>query len=207
MKSNDLKKWIAGGLALAVFLFLGFRVLSVKQSNLLLIQKAAIKSPDFSFKDQSGRLFSSDELKGKVWVADFIFTSCAGTCPLLSQQMRLLQEKWKGNPRFKLVSFTVDPERDTVKALNKYASDLQADENQWVFLTGAKKDLYKVDREGFKVTAEVNPQPIPGFEFIHTTIMVLVDRNGLIRGYYDGSMEDEMKKLNQDVKFLMGWGG
>ncbi len=168
-----------------------------------LFQKEIMKSPDFSFQDRTGRMFSSSELKGKVWVVDFIFSHCAGSCPVLTQQMNSLQKEWRGNPDFKLVSLTVDPDRDNVKALKAYADDLKADENQWFFLTGAKADLYKVIREGFKVTAMPNEEQVPGFDFIHSDRLILMDAKGSVRALYNGEMPEEMAKLKQDVKYLM----
>src|SRR5271154_3164980 len=153
MKPNtSWKKWIGIVLALGAFAFLGLKVLGSRPSNRFL--PPTLKAPDFSFPERSGKIFSSSELEGKVWVVDFIFTHCAGSCPLLSQQMKFLQQEWKGNEDFKLVTFTVDPERDPVVVLKKYAEDLQADPNQWFFLTGKKDDLYKTIRDGFKAAVE-----------------------------------------------------
>ncbi len=199
--SNAPLPWLAAGIALLLLVVTGYQVMGSRHSDKL--QKNVMQAPDFSFQDRTGRVFSSSELKGKVWVVDFIFAHCAGSCPLLSQQMKHLQTQWKGNQDLKLVSFTVDPERDTVAGLKTYASDLKADENQWFFLTGPKADLYRVIREGFKVTAMPNEEAVPGFDYIHSTRMILVDGKGVVRGLYDGEQEEDLKKLNQDVKFLM----
>src|SRR5579862_6510443 len=111
--SSRWKQWIGIALALGVLVFLGLKVMGSRPSNRFL--KPTLKAPDFSFLERSGKIFSSSELKGKVWVVDFIFTHCAGSCPLLSQQMKYLQSEWKGNEDLKLVTFTVDPERDPVE--------------------------------------------------------------------------------------------
>ena len=159
---------------------------------------------DFAFQDRSGRMVSRADFQGKIWVADFIFTSCAGTCPIMSEQMKRLQDIYKGNPRFKLVSLTVDPKRDTVAALKKYAESFQADENQWFFLTGEKKDIYHIIKDGFTLPAGDDPDGGKGYEFIHSSFMVLLDAKGIVRGHYDAQMEEEdMKKLKQDIKYLM----
>ncbi len=201
MKVSAWKQWLLALLALLGLVFLSYRVWMGRPSDKL--QKMIAKAPDFSFEDENGKTFTSAQLQGKVWVADFIFTSCAGQCPLLSQELRLLQDDWKNNSEFKLVSFSVDPEKDTPPVLKEYAGNLQADENQWFFLTGKKKDLYQVIREGFKLTAQDDPQGGPGFDFIHSTRLVLVDGKGVIRGFYDGQEQDEVKKLKQDIRYLM----
>ena len=202
MRSSSRQKplW-AVGLALLVLALSGYRVWDSRHSDKL--QKNVMQAPEFSFQDRTGRVFSSSELKGKVWVVDFIFAHCAGSCPLLSQHLKNLQTEWKGNPDLKLVTLTVDPGRDTVSALKTYADDLKADETQWFFLTGPKADLYKVIREGFKVTAMPNEEQIPGYDYIHSTRLILVDGKGVVRGLYDGEQDEDVKKLNQDVKYLM----
>ena len=188
-------------LVLAGAAFWGARLHSLQPSDLF--KKPANTVLDFTFQDRSGRDISKSYFQGKIWVSDFIFTSCAGTCPMMSEQMKRLQDAWKGDPKFKLASFTVDPKRDTVAALKKYAANFQAGEDQWFFLTGDKKDLYRVIKEGFTLAAGEDPSGEKGFEFIHSTLMVLVDAKGMVRGLYDAQKEDEMKKLKQDVKFLM----
>jgi protein SCO1/2 len=200
-KDTFSKPLLTAVAAFAVFCFLGYKAWDSRHSDLF--KSEIMKSPEFSFQDRTGRIFSTSELKGKVWVVDFIFAHCAGSCPVLSQQMKKLQIDWKGNQDFKLLSLTVDPERDTAKSLKAYADDLGADENQWFFLTGAKPELYKVIREGFKVTAMNNEEQVPGFDFIHSDRLILVDAKGAVRGLYNGEMPDEMLKLRQDVKFLM----
>jgi protein SCO1 len=202
MKSPILSKAILLVVALGAMAFLGWRVWSSRPSDKL--QKPLFSAPKFSYMDRSGRAFSSSELKGKVWVVDFIFSHCAGSCPMLSQKMKTLQEAWKGNPDFKLVTFTVDPAQDTVTVLKQYADDYHADPAQWFFLTGKKADIYLTIRQGFKEIADRDYQAGPGFEFIHSTRMVLVDGDGKIRGLYDGENDEDVKKLKQDIKYLLG---
>lgn len=197
----SFKPWFFFAAALVVLGLEGYRVWNHRPSDRL--QQIQMKAPDFVFPERGGQVFSSDQLKGKVWAVDFIFAHCAGSCPLLSQQMALLQREWKGNPDFRLVTFTVDPERDTVEALKKYADDLKADPVQWSFLTGKKDDIYKVIRDGFKAAAQRDPLAPVGFEFIHSSRIYLVDAKGMVRGFYDGTDETDLKKLHQDIKFLM----
>lgn len=188
--------------SLVVLAILGWQVIESRHSDLF--NKETWKAPDYSFQERSGRVFSSDELKGKVYVVDFIFGHCAGSCPLLSRKMQLIQDEWKGNTDLKLVTLTVDPEHDTAAFLKGYAEDYHADPNQWFFLTGKKVDLYKVIRDGFKAPALEAPEQGPGFEFIHSTHLILVDGRGMVRGVYDGEQDDDVQKLHKDIKFLMG---
>jgi cytochrome oxidase Cu insertion factor (SCO1/SenC/PrrC family) len=161
------------------------------------------KAPAFQFEDRNGAKVQSQDLNGKFWVADFIFTRCAGSCPILSEQMKRLQKDWKGNPRFKLVTFTVDPDYDTAAVLKEYADDLGADPKQWFFLTGAKKDLLKTAEEGFKLTAIENPGAEPGALFIHSTKLVLVGPDGTLLGYFDGTDKEEFQKLRDELQSLL----
>ncbi len=201
MKLSEWKKWLLVFLALGGTVFLGYRVWAGRPSDRFL--KPITAAPAFSLRDQGDRVFSSVDLKGKIWVADFIFTRCAGECPMLSQKLQILQSDWKGNAGLKLVSFSVDPDRDTVKALKEYAGNLGADENKWFFLTGKKADLYQVIEKGFKLTAQKDPKGAPGLEFVHTTRLILVDGSGMIRGLYDGQEEEDFKKLQQDIGCLL----
>jgi protein SCO1/2 len=201
MKLSEWKNWFLVLLAMGGTVFLGYQVWAGRPSDRFL--KPITAAPAFSLKDQNGRVFSSPDLKGKIWVADFIFARCAGECPMLSQKLLILQSDWKGNGGLKLMSFSVDPARDTVKALKEYAGNLGADESQWFFLTGKKADLDQVIQKGFKLTAQSDPKGAVGFEFVHTTRLILVDGNGMIRGLYDGQEEEDFKKLRQDIRYLM----
>jgi protein SCO1/2 len=156
--------------------------------------------PDFSLQERSGRTVTLNDLAGKVWIADFIFTNCAGTCPLMTERMRKLQDTVPAEVR--MVSFTVDPSRDTTGALAAYAAKHGADENRWLFLTGEKQALFDLSIKGFKLAlleesgSEVEP-------ITHSTRFVLVDRQGRIRGYYSGIEDEELKRLADDLKKLL----
>src|SRR2546425_865342 len=147
--------------------------------------------PDFSLTDQTDKTVTLQELKGRVWVADFIFTNCAGTCPMMTDKMRKLQE---GLPaEIRMVSFTVDPDRDTTKALAAYAAEHGATRDRWLFLTGEKHALYDLCMKGFKLplddTGGTEAEPIT-----HSTRFVLVDKEGEIRGYYSGTEEEGLQR-------------
>jgi cytochrome oxidase Cu insertion factor (SCO1/SenC/PrrC family) len=156
--------------------------------------------PDFSLTDQNGKIFTRADLNGKVWIADFIFTNCAGTCPMITSTMRRLQDALPSE--INLVSFSVDPERDTPEVLAEYAMQAHADGTRWHFLTGDKDKLYDLSIKGFKLALEdtggTAAEPIT-----HSTRLVLIDKNGRIRGYYGGTEDAEMKKLFTDATALL----
>src|SRR6516164_417617 len=155
--------------------------------------------PDFSLTDQADKTVTLQELKGKVWVADFIFTNCGGTCPVMTEKMRKLQETLPAD--IHLVSFTVDPNRDTSKALAAYAAEHGATRDRWLFLTGDKQMLYDICIKGFKLPLE-DDAGTPLEPITHSTRFVLVDKQGQIRGYYSGIEEQELNRLAADAKRL-----
>ena len=155
--------------------------------------------PDFALTDQRGKTVTLHDLRGKAWVADFIFTNCGGTCPLMTDKMRKLQGVLPGEIR--LVSFTVDPTRDTSKVLAAYAEEHGAARGRWLFLTGEKQALYDICVKGFKLPLDTEGGT-PAEPIAHSTRFVLVDKWGEIRGYYSGTEEDELKRLAADAKKL-----
>jgi protein SCO1/2 len=156
--------------------------------------------PDFSLTDQTGKAVTLGDLKGRVWVADFIFTNCGGTCPLMTGKMRKLHALLPGEVR--LVSITVDPDRDTPKALAAYAAEQGAPHDRWLFLTGDKQALYDLCVKGFKLPLDA-AGGTPAEPIAHSTRFVLVGKDGEIRGYYDGTEEESLTRLTNDVKTLL----
>jgi protein SCO1 len=153
--------------------------------------------PDFRLTRETGASFpSATELRGKVWVADFIFTNCPGPCPRLTQHMKRVQEGLNGISQAKLVSFTVDPERDTPEVLAAYGKRFGADAARWYFLTGPRADLHHLSKDVFKL-GDVAP------DLEHSTRFVVVDKNSRIRGYYGTSEPSNIAKLIEDVKRLV----
>lgn len=149
----------------------------------------SIPVPDFTLTERSGKKVSRDDLKGKVWVAAFVFTRCSGPCPQVTATMARLQKELdlKNSPDLRLVTFTVDPDKDTPNELKEYAARYQADAERWLFLTGmAEADLHKLLHDGFKVTAQRAAKPKAGEEFDHSSRLAVVDKTGMIRGYFDG---------------------
>jgi protein SCO1/2 len=160
---------------------------------------------EFSFTDQNGKSYGSKDLKGKIYVAEYFFTTCGTICPVMNAEMRRVQQAFKGNDSFKILSFTVDPETDSVAQMKLYADGHGADPKQWHFLTGDKKDLYQLARRSFFVLkpAEAANQGDVGSDFIHTNYFVLIDTKKRIRDYYDGTDSKEVDKLIGDIRKLL----
>jgi len=157
--------------------------------------------PEFTLINQDGRNFGSADLRGKIWIADFVYTTCPGPCPMISNRMSEIQEPLK-NTDVHLVSFSVDPEKDTPQVLQGYAEKLGAEAGRWDFLTGPKSTIYNLSHNGFKLAAiEANeaPEGLP----VHSTRMILVDRHREIRGYYDAVEPDAITKLVADTTHLL----
>jgi protein SCO1/2 len=176
-----------------------------------------ISAPEFALTERSGKTVTRDDLKGKVWVASFVFTRCPGPCPQVSATMARLQKELdlKSRPDLRLVTFTVDPERDTPNELRDYATRYQADPERWLFLTGkSEAELHAMLKDGFKVTAQRAKNARPGDEFDHSTRLAVVDKSGTIRGYFDGmrvgdgpeetaDFEDNLRQLKEKVAELL----
>lgn len=156
--------------------------------------------PDFEFVNQYGRKIGKKDFEGKIFVADFIFTTCQSICPKMSEQMSYVQEKVKDMDDVLLLSHTVDPENDSVPVLLDYAVKMGAKENKWHLVTGDKKELYDIARKGYLVTAmEGDGGPD---DFIHSEKFLLIDTKGRIRGFYDGTDPKEVKRLTDEIKVL-----
>jgi cytochrome oxidase Cu insertion factor (SCO1/SenC/PrrC family) len=155
--------------------------------------------PSFQLVNQDGERFGSAQLKGKIWIADFIFTACPGPCPMISSRMSELQKPLEKTD-VHLVSFTVDPEKDMPEVLHGYAEKLHAQPKRWDFLTGPKSAIYDLSRNGFKLAAsDSEGNGIP----VHSTRMILVDRHGEIRAYYEATAPDAVTKLLADTSHLL----
>jgi len=160
---------------------------------------------NFSFQNQDNKTITQKEIEGKVFVAEYFFTTCQSICPIMNDQMQRVQKEFKGNSKVKILSFTVDPEVDTVEQMKRYAQKQMAISGQWHFLTGKKEDLYLLARKSFFVLkpAEAQNQGDAGSDFIHTNNFVLVDQQKRIRGYYDGTSEKGVSELIRDISRLL----
>lgn len=160
---------------------------------------------NFSFTNQYGETITQNSVKGKVYVAEYFFTTCGTICPKMNEQMQRIQVAFADNNAVRLMSFTVDPLVDTVEQMKRYADGHGAKKGQWHFLTGTKEKLYELARKSFFVLkpAEAANLGDAGSDFIHTNNFVLVDRIGRIRGYYDGTSKAEVDDLIKDIQRLL----
>lgn len=162
-------------------------------------------APHFELLDQTGTAFGSDELRGRVWVANFMFTQCTATCPQQTARLAELQrlaQRWPDWDRISLVSISVDPERDTTARLHEYAELHHADSAHWKFLSGQRGDLYRISKEGFKLpvaeAAAGATSPIT-----HSSKFILVDGQSRVRGYYDSLADGDFLKLRKDLRSIL----
>ena len=154
--------------------------------------------PEFSLVDQNGRTLTNADLRGKIWIADFIFTRCKGPCPLMTARMLEMQKALTKTPEVKLVSVTVDPAYDTPEVLKAYAEANFADPNRWKFLTGDKAVIEKLVTEGFmQHLAEENGEPV------HGTMFLIVDGNGMVRSARMLEDPELMPKVLMDTGNLL----
>jgi protein SCO1/2/putative membrane protein len=163
---------------------------------------------EFTLVERGEQTVPRSDLSGKVWVAAFIFTRCAGPCALVSQSMDRLQRDLAGLKEVRLVSFTVDPEWDKPPVLRAYAERYGADPGRWLFLTGERDELYRLIRHDFHLGVDPTPEQAlkPGYEVEHSTHLVLVDGRGHIRGYFSGTDPEALPELERKVRLLV-WQG
>ncbi len=159
---------------------------------------------DFSFLDQNGQRISNEDIDDKVFVAEYFFTTCGSICPIMNEEMTRVHEMYKFQEDFRILSFTVHPEVDTVAQMKRYSEKYNAGP-KWHFLTGDKSKLYELARKSFFVLkpAEAKNLGDVGSDFIHTNNFVLVDRTRRIRGYYDGTRTASVDSLMHDIGRLL----
>lgn len=154
--------------------------------------------PKFSLTSEANQQVTRADFLGKITIADFIFTSCAGTCPMMSTKMAELQQKTLNDSHIQFISFSVDPETDTPDVLTRYAKQYNAVSGKWRFLTGDKALIYRITRDGFHLGLDAEGEDA----IIHSKKFVLIDSRGSIRGYYDSEDEGALKKLVLDAHRL-----
>jgi protein SCO1/2 len=154
----------------------------------------------FAFVDQDSARVTNETFQGKIYVADFFFTSCRTICPIMKSQMLRVYEATREMPDVLILSHTIDPEYDTVALLRDFAARLGVQSQRWHFVTGVKDSIYKIAQTSYFATALEDKTEPDGF--IHSGAFLLIDRQGRIRGKYDGTKEDEVNRLIIDIKKL-----
>ena len=165
------------------------------------------KIAPFAFTNQNGKKITNKDYYGKIYVADFFFTTCQTICPKMTDNMVWLQNKIKDNPKVKLLSHSVFPDEDTVEVLKKYAKEKGVIDEKWNLVTGNQKEIYKIARQSYLVVKTGKPEEL--YDMVHTENFVLVDQKGRIRGFYNGlnidktvKGEKNLTQLVEDIEFL-----
>jgi len=197
-----MKKKLATGLTLLFFMpmvaigvLLAFNAFQHKELPVI------TTIPEFSFTERTGKEYGTKDLKNKVWVGSFIFTSCSAQCPLIVTELQKIQRALRFKDNFRIVSFTLDPLTDTPKRLTEYANQAKADPYKWLFLTADNKKTQELIQKGF-ILPSLESEKAYG-DIVHSSKLVLVDAGGRIRGYYDSIESSEMKQLLKDAKTLI----
>ena len=157
----------------------------------------------FEFLRQDSAMVTQKDIRNRVYVAEYFFTTCKGICPKMNKNMKAIYEQFKTDSSFLIVSHTVNPDTDSLPVLRHYADSLGADVSNWWFLTGSKDKLYKTARESYLLDDPKNSSKNIDEQFLHTQFFTLVDRQGRVRGVYDGIKKEEVDQLVTDIKTLI----
>jgi protein SCO1/2 len=159
------------------------------------------KIGDFSFTNQNGKTITQKDYDGKIYVADFFFTTCGSICPVMSKNMIEVQKAFLNNPKVKLLSHSVTPEIDSVPVLKKYAIKHGVADAKWNLVTGDKKEIYTMARKSYLAVKLGKPEEL--YDMVHTENFVLVDSQKRVRGFYDGTKKEDIQKLIADINWLL----
>ncbi len=155
---------------------------------------------DFSFVNQNGKIITQKDYEGKIYVADFFFTTCQTICPIMTHNMVTVQDAFINNPKVMLLSHSVLPEQDSVPVLKKYALEKGVIDAKWNLVTGDKRAIYYSARKSYLAVKTGSPDQM--YDMVHTENLVLVDTKKRIRGFYDGTKTAEMQRLIEDIRWL-----
>jgi protein SCO1/2 len=156
---------------------------------------------DFSFTNQNGKTITQKEYEGKIYVADFFFTTCGSICPIMTNNMIAVQQAFLHNPSVMILSHSVTPEQDSVSVLKKYALKKGVIDSKWNLVTGDKKEIYRMARKSYLAVKQGKPSEL--YDMVHTENFVLVDAKKRVRGFYDGTKKEEVQKLIEDINWLL----
>ena len=155
---------------------------------------------DFSFTNQNGKRITQKDYEGKIYVADFFFTTCGSICPKMTTNLVDVQNAFLTNPKVKILSFTVMPDVDSVSVLKDYAQINGVNDTKWNLVTGNKKAIYALARKSFLAVKQGKPNEL--YDMVHTENFVLVDTKKRVRGFYDGTKKEEITRLIEDINWL-----
>ena len=155
---------------------------------------------DFSFTNQNGKTITQKDYEGKIYVADFFFTTCQSICPRMTSNMVLIQNEFVNNPKVMLLSHSVLPDQDSVPVLKKYAVEKGVVDAKWNLVTGDKKEIYGIARKSYLAVKTGRTEEL--YDMVHTENFILVDTKRRVRGFYDGTKMEDIKRLIEDVKWL-----
>ncbi|MEY3186771.1 MAG: hypothetical protein RL675_595 [Bacteroidota bacterium] len=157
----------------------------------------------FKFTRQDSSLVTQKEIAGRVYVAEYFFTTCKGICPKMNKNMKEIYDRFKTDSSFMIISHTVNPDTDSLPVLQRYADSLGANPANWWFVTGTKEELYKSARESYLLDDPKNSTKNIDEQFLHTQFFALVDRQGRVRGIYDGIKKEEVAEMVLDIEKLI----
>jgi protein SCO1/2 len=157
----------------------------------------------FAFTNQDGKTVTENDVAGKVFVAEYFFTTCKNICPVMNGNMKTVYDRFKNDKDFLILSHTSFPEIDSVAVLKKYADSLQVNTQKWIFLTGRKDSLYKQARYSYKIDDPNNNLIDISQDFIHSQFFSLVDKKGIVRNIYDGLKPSEVEKMMKEIALLL----
>ena len=157
----------------------------------------------FAFINQDGKTVTEKDITGKVFVAEYFFTTCENICPVMNGNMKTVYDRFKNENDFLILSHTSFPEIDSVNVLKKYADSLQVNTRKWIFLTGRKDSLYKQARYSYKIDDPNNNVIDISQDFIHSQFFSLVDKKGVVRNIYDGLKPSEVEKMMNEIELLL----
>ena len=157
--------------------------------------------PEFSFQNQNGDTVTNKTFDGKIYVADFFFTTCPTICPVMKKNMLKVYAAYKDSPDVRILSHSIDPGHDSVAVLHQYAKDMGVSGTMWQFVTGDREKIYEMGEKHYLVSAKADPNEPGGF--IHSGHFILIDKDKHIRGMYDGTTDQGTKQLLEDIKVLL----
>ncbi len=155
---------------------------------------------DFSFINQNGKVVTQKDYEGKIYVADFFFTTCGSICPKMTTNLVDVQNAFLNNPKVMLLSHSVLPDIDDVAVLKNYALRNKVIDSKWNLVTGDKKEIYRMARLSYLAVKQGKPNEL--YDMVHTENFVLVDTKRRVRGFYDGTKKEEIKRLIEDIQWL-----